>query len=86
MGTTIKISIWKHKDTTADQWGKMIDYCLDTFEDVEENFNYIFINSEHCSYSSANLLGQYQVGEKNRLIFRMTGVEGGIPKTVECPE
>jgi len=33
-----------------------------------------------------SLAGKYKLAEKNRLIFRMTGLEEGILKIVECPE
>ncbi|MBW2977234.1 hypothetical protein KY331_00150 [Candidatus Woesearchaeota archaeon] len=33
-----------------------------------------------------SLAGKYKLAEENRLIFRMTGLEKGIAKTVECPQ
>lgn len=43
------------------------------------------LNPGESTYCGS-LVGKYPVSEKNRFIFRITGLEEGVVKVIDCPE
>lgn len=73
MGTSIRLEIYKGENTTSEQWEKMTEYVLSTFDDVEEGDLGLVIPIVYTSYRMAEIEAQFP--EELRENLQGSGIE-----------